>query len=78
LSWQVLAFYDFPAEHWKHLLTSNPIECSFTTSATAPCEPVAENHPRKTSVSGSDNDTAVINFRQWRESPVGRRSIKPD
>jgi transposase-like protein len=22
----LLAFYDFPAEHWKHLRTSNPIE----------------------------------------------------
>jgi putative transposase len=24
----LLAFYDFPAEHWKHLRTSNPIESS--------------------------------------------------
>ena len=23
------AFYDFPAEHWKHLRTSNPIESTF-------------------------------------------------
>jgi putative transposase len=22
----LLAFYDFPAEHWKHLRTTNPIE----------------------------------------------------
>jgi putative transposase len=22
----LLAFYDFPAEHWKHLRTSNPVE----------------------------------------------------
>jgi putative transposase len=27
----LLAFYDFPAEHWKHLRTSNPIESSFAT-----------------------------------------------
>jgi len=27
----VLAFFDFPAEHWKHLRTSNPIESSFAT-----------------------------------------------
>jgi putative transposase len=26
-----LAFFDFPAEHWKHLRTSNPIESSFAT-----------------------------------------------
>ena len=25
----LLAFYDFPAEHWKHLRTTNPIESTF-------------------------------------------------
>jgi transposase-like protein len=28
---QLLAFYDFPAEHWGHLRTSNPIESTFAT-----------------------------------------------
>jgi transposase-like protein len=28
---QLLAFYDFPAEHWAHLRTSNPIESTFAT-----------------------------------------------
>jgi putative transposase len=28
---QLLTFYDFPAEHWKHIRTSNPIESSFAT-----------------------------------------------
>ena len=27
----LLAFYDFPAEHWEHLRTSNPIESVFAT-----------------------------------------------
>ena len=27
----LLAFYDFPAEHWTHLRTSNPIESTFAT-----------------------------------------------
>ena len=27
----LLAFYDFPAEHWVHLRTSNPIESTFAT-----------------------------------------------
>ena len=27
----LLAFFDFPAEYWKHLRTSNPIESSFAT-----------------------------------------------
>ncbi len=27
----LLTFYDFPAEHWKHVRTSNPIESTFAT-----------------------------------------------
>ena len=27
----LLAFYDFPAEHWIHLKTTNPIESTFAT-----------------------------------------------
>ncbi len=27
----LLAFYDFPAEHWRHLRSTNPIESSFAT-----------------------------------------------
>jgi putative transposase len=27
----LLVFYDFPAEHWKHLRTTNPIESTFAT-----------------------------------------------
>ena len=26
-----LAFYDFPAEHWLHIRTTNPIESVFST-----------------------------------------------
>jgi transposase-like protein len=28
---QLLAFCDFPAEHWVHLRTTNPIESTFAT-----------------------------------------------
>jgi transposase-like protein len=28
---QLLAFYDFPVEHWIHLRTTNPIESTFAT-----------------------------------------------
>jgi len=28
---QLLAFYDYPAEHWIHLRTTNPIESTFAT-----------------------------------------------
>jgi transposase-like protein len=27
----LLTFYEFPAEHWKHLRTTNPIESAFAT-----------------------------------------------
>lgn len=27
----LLTFYDFPAEHWKHIRTTNPIESTFST-----------------------------------------------
>ena len=30
----LLAFYDFPAEHWLHIRTTNPIESSFSTIRT--------------------------------------------
>ena len=28
---QMLVFYDFPALHWQHIRTSNPIESIFAT-----------------------------------------------
>jgi transposase-like protein len=28
---ELLAFYEFPAEHWIHLRTTNPIESTFST-----------------------------------------------
>ncbi|MFB6619376.1 transposase, partial [Streptomyces sp. NPDC056367] len=31
LDLELLAFYDFPAEHWIHLRTTNPIESTFST-----------------------------------------------
>lgn len=28
---ELLAFYDYPADHWVHLRTTNPIESTFAT-----------------------------------------------
>ncbi len=28
----LLSFYDFPAEHWKHIRTTNPTESTFATA----------------------------------------------
>jgi transposase-like protein len=33
----LLAFYDFPAEHWKHLRTTNPIESTFAIRSKGAC-----------------------------------------
>ena len=30
-TYQLLSFYDFPAEHWTHIRTTNPIESTFAT-----------------------------------------------
>jgi putative transposase len=38
----LLTFYDFPAEHWKHIRTTNPIESVFAT---------VRNRTRKTAMS---------------------------
>lgn len=31
---ELLTFYDFPAEHWKHISTTNPVERIFSTVRT--------------------------------------------
>ena len=41
----LLAFFDFPAEHWDHLRTSNPIESVFATCDTGRCVPGARCRP---------------------------------
>ena len=30
---RLLTFYDFPAEHWRHVRTSNPIESTFASAS---------------------------------------------
>ena len=37
----LLAFYDFPAEHWIHLRTTNPIESTSPRCGCAPIKPAA-------------------------------------
>jgi putative transposase len=61
----LLAFYDFPAEHWKHLRTTNPIESTFAT--------VRLRH-RRTKGSGSRHACLAMVFklveqaqRHWRK-----------
>ena len=42
----LLAFFDFPAEHWDHLRTSNPIESVFARCAIEPCGQKDRCRPR--------------------------------
>jgi putative transposase len=51
---QLLAFYDFPAEHWVHLRTTNPIESTFAT--------VRHRH-RQTKGNGSRKATLSMVFK---------------
>ena len=37
----LLAFYDFPAEHWGHIRTTNPIASTFATVPPGPTRPAA-------------------------------------
>jgi transposase-like protein len=50
----LLAFYDFPAEHWKHLRTTNPIESTFAT--------IRLRH-RRTKGSGSRHASLAMMFK---------------
>lgn len=50
----LLAFYDFPAEHWRHLRTTNPIESTFAT--------IRLRH-RKTKGSGSRRTSLAMMFK---------------
>lgn len=50
----LLAFYDFPAEHWLHLRTSNPIESTFAT--------IRLRH-RRTKGSGSRRTSLAMMFK---------------
>ena len=68
---QLLAFYDYPAEHWAHLRTTNPIESTFATVGTGPRSPGApaprlrawpwrssSSRPRRTAAAPSTRPTS--------------------
>ncbi len=50
---ELLTFYDFPAEHWVHIRTTNPIESTFAT---------VRHRSRKTRNSGSRETTLAMVF----------------
>jgi len=55
----LFTFYDFPAEHWRHIRTTNPIESSFAT--------VRHRH-RQTKGCGSRSATLTMVFKPAKEA----------
>ena len=49
----LFTFYDFPAEHWIHLRTTNPIESTFAT---------VRHHSSRRKVCGSRLATLTVVF----------------
>ncbi len=62
----LLTFYDFPAEHWIHIRTTNPIESTFST--------VRLRHD-KTKGSGSRTACLTMVFKLMGSASKGWRSL---
>jgi transposase-like protein len=62
----LFAFYDFPAMHWLHLRTTNPIESTFAT--------VRHRH-RKTKGNGTRAATLAMVYKLCREAEKGWRRL---
>ncbi len=55
----LFTFYDFPAAHWKHLRTTNPIESTFAT---------VRHRTRQTKGCGSRQATLMMVYKLGREA----------
>ena len=64
---QLFNFYDFPAEHWQHIRTTNPIESTFAT---------ALHRTRQTKGCGSRVATMTMVFKLSKEAEKGWRRLK--
>jgi putative transposase len=62
----LLVFYDFPAEHWIHLRTTNPIESTFST---------VRLRTNKTKGSGSRSACLTMVFKLMESASKGWRSL---
>lgn len=62
----LFTFYDFPAEHWAHLRTTNPIESTFAT---------LRHRHRQTKGCGSRTATLSMVFKLTREAEKGWRKL---
>jgi len=62
----LLTFYDFPAEHWRHIRTTNPIESTFAT---------VRHRSRQTKGCGSRAATLAMVFKLAREAEKSWRRL---
>jgi transposase-like protein len=62
----LFAFYDFPAEHWCHIRTTNPIESTFAT--------VRLRH-RRTKGNGTRQATLTMVYKLCREAEKNWRRL---
>ena len=63
----LLSFFDFPAESWCHLRTTNPIESTFAT--------IRLRH-RKTKGNGSAKASATMMFKLAQSASKGWRKLR--
>lgn len=63
---ELLSFYDFPAEHWRHLRTTNVIESSFAT---------IRHRTRQTKGAGSRKAALALMLQLGRECEKGWRRL---
>lgn len=64
---ELLAFYDFPAEHWAHLRTTNPIESTFAT---------VRLRTKRTRSCGSRETTLAMVFKLLESAQMSWRRIQ--
>ena len=64
---ELLTFYDFPAENWCHIRTTNPIESTFAT---------IRLRQRKTRGCGSAKASLTMMFKLAQSASKGRRKLR--
>jgi len=63
---ELTAFFNFPAEHWKHIRSTNPIESSFAT---------VKLRTRVTKGAGSPDAAATMTFKLLQDAEKGWRRL---
>ena len=69
----LLAFYDFPAEHWKHICTTNPIESTFATVRLRTTKTKVLPQPHD----GAHHGLHAVPVGQQEVAPPGRFDVDP-